>query len=255
MRLRSSIAVARNDLRVLAHDMLPLVLLFAMPLLTILFVKPAFRLISTAEGLSGATGAEQAIPGMQVIFGFFIAGQVCLGFYSEHAWGTWNRVRASATSSTDLLLGKLAVPLLLAAVQFIVLFGLGGILLDLRVRGSWLALAAVGASFGVCLVTLGVALTGLCRSILQVNAITSICALLLSGLGGALVPISLLPEWAKVLARATPSYWAMRGYEDVIRRGGNGWLVAVAALLAFAIAFTAIASWKLRFEDAKTGFA
>jgi ABC-2 type transport system permease protein len=235
--------------------MLPLILLVVMPLVVIPFVKPAFRVILLAEGVEGANGAEQAIPGMQVMFGFFLASQVSLGFYSEHAWATWSRLRASPAGTGGILLGKILTPLLIAAMQFIVLFGLGGLLLRLHVHGSWVLLCVVATAFSLCVIALGLAVTAVCTSIIQVNAITSVSALLASGLGGALVPMSLLPAWARMISPVVPSYWAMKGYRDVILGGDGGWLVPVLALLAFAAAFALVAGWRLRFSDPKTGFA
>src|SRR5437868_9051419 len=50
----------------------------------------------------------------------------------------------------------------------------------------------------------------------QLNAFSNLGAMVLAGVGGALAPTSALPSWARTLAPATPSYWAMRGFRQVI---------------------------------------
>jgi ABC-2 type transport system permease protein len=192
---------------------------------------------------------------MQVFFGFYLASQVSFGFYREHAWATWDRLRASPASAGAILLGKIVVPLFEAGIQFLVLFGLGGILLGLHVRGPWVQLPMVAFAFSLCLVALGLAVTAVCRSVMQVNAIINISALLFACLGGALVPESLLPHWAKVLSPAVPSYWAMKGFRRTILDESGGELMPIAVLLGFAAAFALIAVWRLRFDQQKTGFS
>jgi ABC-2 type transport system permease protein len=55
----------------------------------------------------------------------------------------------------------------------------------------------------------------------------------------------------------TPHYWAMRGYRALLLDGkgvGAVWL-PVLVLLAYAVGCAIIAITRLRFEDAKTGWA
>lgn len=257
MELRRSLAIARHDLRILRGDSAPLVLLVVMPLVVMPFVASAFRYTVAAQGIPHATGAEQAVPGMAVTFAFFLVGSVSFGFFREHAWRTWERLRASPATAGEILLGKVLVPLGQAGVQAVLLFALGGLLLHLHVRGSLLGLALVAAAFSLCLVAIGLALTAVCRTVMQLNVVTNIAALLLAGLGGAFVPEATLPHWAKLVSPAVPSYWAMRGYRRVIDApGGLGAvLVSVAVLLAFAGAAAAVAALRLRFGETKTTWA
>ena len=253
MRGTRILAIARQDLRVLRTDLMPVVALVVMPLLLTPFLLPAFDEALRVDGRPAATGAEQAVPGMAVTFGFFLVGNVCFGFFREHAWSTWERLRASAAGAPEILLGKMVVPLFEAAVEFVILFVVGGFLMGLHVHGSWLALMAVGGCFSLYLVATGLAVTALCGTFLQANVIVNITGLVLAGLAGAIVPSSLLPEWAQVIAPAVPGYWAMQGYEHAIL-GQGSILVPVLVLLAFALVFALIASVRFRIDETKVGF-
>jgi ABC-2 type transport system permease protein len=247
-------AIARNDLRVVRRDAFPVVLLIIIPLIGMIFMKSAFRATLLAEGVPLANGAEQAVPGMAVTFGFLLVSYVGYGFYREHAWKTWERLRASPASAFEIALGKLAASLLLAATQFLVLFGLGGALFGLRVRGSWLALVAVAVAFSLFLVAAGVAVAAICRTVMQANTVAYVGTVLFSCLAGALVPESSLPHWAKAISPAIPSYWAMRGYRLAVL--GHGTVVTpVVVLLAYAIALSTVAAVRMRFDETKVGFA
>src|SRR4051794_31981469 len=236
------LSIVRHELRVLRREPMPLILMTLMPLALMALFKPVF-----------AAGAAQSVPGMTVLFAFFLVGQVGYVFFREHAWGTWERLRASEISRGRLLAGKIAVPLGIYAVQFALLFFAGWALFGLHVHGSVLALAAVGGMLAMTLTAFGLALVALCRSFMGLQTLVNIGAMAFAGAGGALVPMLLLPAWIQAVAPYTPGYWAMQGFTHAIA-GGGGVLVPVLVLAGWAVALAAVAAWKLRLEETKTGW-
>jgi len=256
MSIRRVATIAHYDLLILRRDPVWL-LMIGMPLLLTAFAKPAFQAALIASGERGANGAEQAVPGMAVLFSFFLSAVVGMQLYRDHGWHTWDRLRASPAAPVEILLGKLLPPLCLALFQLLALFGLGVVLFELQVAGSWWALGAVGISLALCTLTLGLAIAATTSSILQVNALANLSALLLAGLGGAVTPSSTLPSWAAYLAPASPGHWAMRGFQEVIVGAGGlaEVVVPVAVLLAFCGVFCAVAAHRLRFDERKVSWA
>jgi hypothetical protein len=145
-------AIARQDLRILRTDPMAVVPLIVLPLVVAPFLQPAFKAAFHFAGLHRATGAEQVVPGMAVTFGIFLVMNISSSFFREHAWKTWDRLRASPAGTAEILLGKMVTPLLELTLQFVLLFGFAGLLLGLHLRGSWLELCAVGCCFAVFLV-------------------------------------------------------------------------------------------------------
>lgn len=245
-----SIAIARQDWRILRRDPFPVIVPVLVPLLLLPFVEPAYRLAFAAEHVSHTGGAEQAVPAMDVTFAFFLVANSSLSFFREHTWRTWDRLRASPASNYEIMLGKMAVPLLQALAQFALLFGLGVLFLGLSVRGSWGSLVAIGTAYSLFLVAMGLAVTAICKTYMQANAVTNVGALFIAGLGGALVPHALLPSWARVLSPAAPTYWTMSGYREAILGYGHP-LVSVAVLLIFATVCVVFAALRFRLDDTK----
>src|SRR5215216_6266706 len=196
MRSGRSWAIARHDLRILRSDPAFLVIMIVMPLIVMGFLKPAFRGALVFTGTEGATGAEQVVPGTAVLFALFLVGNLGFNVFREHGWYTWDRLRASPATTTELMVGKSVTPMLSLAIQQAFLLGLGGLLFDLDVGGSSgaLAFAAVAVAFGLSLLGLGFLLLAICRTVMQLNAITNIGTMVLSGLGGAITPITSLPD-------------------------------------------------------------
>jgi ABC-2 type transport system permease protein len=257
MSWRRSAAVARQDLRILRSDPAYLVIMMVMPLVVMAFIKPAFRASLQLSGASGVNGAEQAVPGVSVMFAFFLLGNLGFAVFREHAWNTWERLRASSASPAEIMVGKIAVPLASLLVQMGVLFAVGGLVFGLHVRGSMLGMVLVICALAICLVSLGALLLAVCRSVIQLNAATNIGTMVFAGLGGALTPLSVLPAWARAVAPITPSYWAMRGFRSVTLTDGGIASVAlpIAVLLSLALGFAIVAGLRFRAEETKISWA
>lgn len=257
MSWRRSWAVARHELTLLRSDPTFAIVLTVMPLLLMSFIKPAFRYALVSAGSPHANGAEQAVPGMTVMFAFFMVGNVGFSVFRDHAWCTWDRLRSTPIRPAEIIAGKLAVPILILAAQLTVLFLAGGVLFGLSIHGSVAGVVLVAAALDLCLVCMGLALLAVCKKVNQLNAAANLGATFFAGLGGALVPLSLLPGWARVVAPAVPSYWAMRGFKAMILgQGGIGSAAFPALVLAgFTAAFAVVAVARFRFEDPKVGWA
>jgi ABC-2 type transport system permease protein len=252
-RLRT---ILGHELRLARRDPVTVMVLVVFPIITMAFVKPAFRAALQQSGYPHANGSEQVVPGQAVMSAFFIVSVTTFAFFSEYAYRTWDRLRASPASSIEIVVGKATPRIAMVVAQLLVVLGAGVLLFDLHFRGDAIALLPLILVFAVTLVLLGVAITSLAHSAQQASAIAFVGMVLFGAIGGALVPLSVLPHWAKPFAPVTPTYWAMRGFNSVIL-DGRGWgamVAPVAALAAMSLAFTAVALRKLRFDADKEVF-
>ena len=252
-RLRT---ILGHELRLARRDPVTVMVLVVFPIITMAFVKPAFRAALQQSGYPHANGSEQVVPGQAVMSAFFIVSVTTFAFFSEYAYRTWDRLRASPASSIEIVLGKATPRVAMVVAQLLVVLGAGVLLFDLHFRGDAIALLPLILVFAVTLVLLGVAITSLAHSAQQASAIAFVGMVLFGAIGGALVPLSVLPHWAKPFAPVTPTYWAMRGFNSVIL-DGRGWgamIAPVAALGVMSLAFTAVALRKLRFDADKEVF-
>ncbi len=253
LSLRPSWAICKHEFRVMRSDLETPIFLIVIPLLMTAFMKPLFRMALVGEGFAGANGSEQAVPGMAVMFSTMFVGYMGFAFFRDHGWGTWERLRASPASPLQIMVGKLLPPFAVSILQLVVLFSAGVLAFDLVIRGSTAALVLVSGALTLALLSFGVAVTAIARTSQQLDAWGGMGGLLFAMLGGSLVPVSVLPGWARWMAPATPTYWAMEGYRSVLlTTGGLGdVLFPVIALLGFAVAFTVVAVVKFRFDETK----
>lgn len=156
----------------------------------------------------------------------------------------------------EILLAKALPPYLLLLVQQAVLFLVGVVALSLRPNGSMLAIALVAAALGLALMSFGLLLAVVCRSVHQIQAFTNVGGIILGGLGGALAPVEQFPTWVRAIAPATPGYWAMKAFRACILEGGGvrEALPSIGVLLGMAVACGLVVAARFRPEEAKLSF-
>lgn len=251
-------AIARHDLRLLLTDPAFLIVMTVSPIGFMAFSERSFGLALQLEHPGqGLSGASFVVPGAAVLFSGFMVGNIGFWIFREHGWGTWERLRAADLTSTELMLGKALVPILTLAIQLTVLLGGGALLFDMHLRGSLIAFILVAACLAFVEVALGFLLLSVCKSVMQLNAITNAGTLVLGGLGGAMAPHELLPGWAQAISPITPAYWAMRGFRAITERPGGLADVALpcAVLIGFGIVCTVITVVRFEVESTKVSWA
>jgi ABC-2 type transport system permease protein len=114
--------------------------------------------------------------------------------------------------------------------------------------GDPLAAGLIVATFG--LVGAGVAMLvgALSRNADQAGALGVVLGMGMGALGGAMVPLQLMPDVMQTIARVMPHSWAITGLQSLVRDGGGilSVLPNVAVLLVYGAAVLALASWRFR---------
>lgn len=254
-QLSAARALVTQEWRVQRRDLSPVVVLTVIPLILMSLLGPLYS--SALAAVGGTRGAQYAVPGLAVTFSLLLIGTVGLAFFRDHGWGVWPRLLVSPLPLPLLVLGKLVVPYTILVVQLCVLLGAGRLLFGLRVTGSLLALLALVLALSADVVALGLLSVALCRTVMQLNTASNVLGMTFAGLGGALVPIPLLPAWAATVAPAVPSYWALRGLQSVLSDGAGmaDVLPDLAVLAGFAAVVFAVAAVGLRPDQRKQSWA
>jgi ABC-2 type transport system permease protein len=255
--MRRSLSIATNELRILKRDPAWIVLLFVIPLILVGLMRGGVHFILVLTGHAGASGADFSVPAQAVTFVFYLPGLIGISFLREHGWATWGRLRASGTPRVQILVGKVLPIAILGLCQMAVIFGIGVSAYGLHISGSTAGVALVACVLVVTVITMGLAITVVVRTMQQLNAVANIAPVALGALGGALMPLVTLPAWVHRVAPATPQYWAMRAFDQLIlARGGlSTAMLPATVLLLFAAAFAAVAVVGLRATERRLAFA
>ena len=165
----------------------------------------------------------------------------------------WTRLRAAPVPLGTLLAGRAAATAAVAFLQVLATFAAGNVLFGVRVTGSWpgFLLLALGAS---CLsASTGLLVAAIGGTEARARSICILVILGVSMLGGLWLPSFVLPGWARDLALALPTTWAMRGLDGVTWQGRGliSSLPGVGVVAAFSAAFLGVAVVRLVSSEAR----
>lgn len=221
-------ALARHNLTIRRRDPGQMISYIAMPMVLMLVLKPLY--VRAVEG-----GATQVATGLMVMFSVFAISLAGNSILAERTWKTWDRLRATRAPAAELLIGKTLPIFVVMIIQQSVLLTYGCLVIGLPVpRTPGYVLAGI-VVWAFTLLAIGAALATVVRSHGELSVISDVGALTLSSLGGALVPLSIMPQWAQIVAHVSPGYWALSMLQAAIRGDAVGMLAPAGVLLTVGI--------------------
>jgi ABC-2 type transport system permease protein len=189
----------------------------------------------------------QSSPAMMIQFaiaGLLTAATVIV---NERKTRSLQRLLTTSTSRLQILLGHYLAIFTLIFVQFLLLMLFGQLLhVDyLRVPLATLLVALLTA---VCIAAMGLLIGVLAKSDEQAVVFSLVPMFVLSGLGGAWVPLEYTGATFQAIGHVSPVAWALDGFKDIIARGlgFTSVLLPCAALFGYALFFFALALWRFQ---------
>ncbi|GAA3465985.1 ABC transporter permease [Nonomuraea roseola] len=231
-------ALARLNLLLRLRDPGQMISYVAMPMVLMLVLRPLYVRALDA-------GATQVATGLMVMFSVFAISLAGNAILSERTWRTWDRLRVSRAPAAELLIGKTLPLFVVMVAQQSILLVYGCLAIGLPVPPNPAIVLMSIVIWAFALLAIGAALATIVRSHGELSVISDVGALTLSSLGGALVPLSLMPEWAQVAAPASPGYWALTMMQSAVAGDVAGTLRPAAVLLAIGVMAGAFAARRL----------
>ena len=192
-------------------------------------------------GAGGVTVAQYFVPSMMAagIWGSCFTN-LAMAVPTERDSGALKRLAGTPMPMTAYFVGKIALILLLSALETVLLLAMGLAFygLSLPSPAKWLTLAWV-MTLGITSCTLlGLALSGLVRNARTASAIVMPVALILQFISGVYLPFGDLPGWLQGIASVFPLRWLALGFRSVFlpdsfgaSEAGGSWQTATTAIV------------------------
>lgn len=205
---------------------------------------PQLLTLEPVHGRTGSGGAVSYYAGaIAMLFLLFAAMQGAASLVDEQQMGVVDRLLLGPGGTHVVILGKGLFLLAQGVLQVTVIFVVAWLAYGVDLPGNllpWLVttLMAAFAATGLAL-----ALAIGCRTRQQVQTLTTFVVLILSAVGGSMVPRFLMPPWLQQLGWLTPNAWAVEAYQAVLWRDEpmNAVLPAWGVLAALGVVTTLIA--------------
>ncbi|MCL5882899.1 MAG: ABC transporter permease [Actinobacteria bacterium] len=175
--------------------------------------------ISNAGGMQDINMFDTQAPGYSVMFLLFGVMLGAEGLLEERDKGTLGRLLVAPVSEAAILGGKLVAQFFVAAVQMIILFGVGHFVFGMHLGNSIAGLVMMIAITAFTATAFGILLASVVKTRRQATSVGTLVIILMSALGGSWWPLSIEPQFMQTLGHLTINAWALDGLNALILNG------------------------------------
>jgi ABC-2 type transport system permease protein len=181
------------------------------------------------------------------IAGLLTAAQIIV---AERKSRALQRLLTTATRRVHILVGHYMAIFALVFIQFTMLILFGWLVLKLDYVSEIGATLLVVFGAVTCIAAMGLLIGVMAQSEEQAVIFSIIPMFILSGLGGAWMPLEFTGETFQAVGHLSPVAWAMDGFKNILIRGMGieSVLLPAGVLLLYGVVFFGLAVWRFRFE-------
>jgi len=166
----------------------------------------------------GNLGLIQAVAGTAIMMLLFSIAGIGGGLLDEKEAGTLKRLLYSPVKPTDVLFGKMLAALVISILQLTIMFVFSWMVFGLPIFKdiTSLVLMIIATAFAVS--SFGIFLVSIAKSRQQLQGYSTIIIMLMSAIGGSMIPLFVMPEIMQQIAVISVNYWGIQGFYDIFWR-------------------------------------
>lgn len=163
-------------------------------------------------------GLIQAVAGTAILMLLFSVASVGTSILEEKENGTINRLLYSPLKGSAILYGKMLFAFFISILQLTSMFLFAGLIfkMDLGVNVPALCLMIIATAFAVS--SLGIFLAAIAKTRQQAQNLSTIIILIMSAIGGSMIPLFIMPSILQKIALLSVNYWGIQGFYDIFWR-------------------------------------
>ena len=197
-------------------------------------------------GQSAATNHVAYYAGaVAFLFLLFASMQGAISLAEEQESGILDRIMAGPGGIAVLVNGKFLFLIAQGFVQMLLIFFVAWQVYGVDLPGHYLPWLVV--TFIACIAAAGFSLliAAACRTRMKAQNLATILILILSVVGGSMVPRFFMPDWLRDLGWLTPNTWVLEAYSGIFWRGEGLADIALPCLLLVAFGLISLggAQW------------
>ncbi len=206
---------------------------------------PLVEEVTVASAAGGIAAAVVYYAGaVAVMFLMFSSIQSSMVLIDARQSGILDRLLSGRGRLASLLGGKFLFLLLQGSLQVTLIFLIAKLAYGVDFTQRWIEWSALTLAASAAAASFALLLSATCTTREQAQTLSNFTVLVLSALGGSMVPRFLMPSWLQNLSVVMPNAWAIDGYHGLLwRNAPREQILEPALLLAGLAAALFVAAW------------
>lgn len=163
-------------------------------------------------------GLIQAVCGTSILMLLFSVSGMGASILEEKENGTLNRLLYSPLSSNSILFGKMLFTYTQSVIQLTIMFLFSWLVFGLNIFTNVPALILMILCAAFAISSFGIFLASIAKTRAQAQSLSTLIILIMSSVGGSIIPLFAMPAIMKKLAVFSVNYWGIQGFYDIFWR-------------------------------------
>jgi len=208
------ITLVKKDLKLFFGNKQDMLLTFALPIIFITLFASVFGEMNNSEE-GDLVSLVHSVAGTSVFMLLFSVAGIGGSLLDEKQEGMLKKLLCSPIHPDYILFGKLVFANIISIIQLIVMFVFAWLVFGLDIMHHLPSLILMIFAIAFACTGFGVVLASFAKTRQQVQGFSSIVILVMSGIGGSMIPIFIMPEILQKIAVFTLNYWGIQGIYDI----------------------------------------
>ncbi len=211
------IKLVQKDLKLFFANKRDLLLTFALPIIIITLFASIFGNMNNGEK-GQIAGLVHSVSGTAVMMLLFSVAEIGGSLLDEKQEGMLKKMLCSPMHPNHILLGKLTFANIISMAQLSIMFIYAWLVFGLDIVHHLPALALMIFATAFACASFGVLLASFAKTRKQVQSLSTLIILIMSAIGGSMVPIFIMPAFMQKIAVVSVNYWGIQGFYDIFMR-------------------------------------
>ncbi|MBN2774443.1 MAG: ABC transporter permease [Prolixibacteraceae bacterium] len=163
-------------------------------------------------------GLIQAVTGVAIMMLLFSVAAMGASILEEKESGTLSRLLYSPLKTNDILFGKMFSSFIIGIFQLIVMFIFAWLAFGLDIFINIPAILILIVCIAYAISGFGIFLASISKTRQQAQGLSTLVILIMSAIGGSMIPIFIMPSIMKKIAVISVNYWGIQGFYDIFWR-------------------------------------
>ena len=208
------IKLVKKDLKLFFSNRQDMMLTFVLPIIFITLFAFVFGKMNNSEE-NHLMSLVHSVAGTSVMMLLFSVAGIGGSFLDEKQEGMLKKLLCSPIPPNHILFGKLVYANIISIIQLTIMFIYAWLIFGLDIMHHLPSLILMIFTIAFACSGFGVVLASFAKTRQQVQGFSTIVVLVMSGIGGSMIPVFAMPEIMQKFAVFSVNYWGIQGIYDI----------------------------------------
>ena len=211
------IKLVRKDLKLFSSNKRDMLLTFILPIIIITLFASVFGEIDKTNG-DNSPGLVHSVAGTAIFMLLFSVAEIGESLLEEKQEGMLKKLLCSPMHPNNILYGKMIFANIISIAQLSIIFVYAWLVFGLVILHHLPSLVLMIFVTAYACSSFGIFLASFSKSRQQVQGLSKLIVLVMSGIGGSMIPIFIMSEFMQKISVFTVNYWGVQGFYDIFWR-------------------------------------